>query len=52
MKMSSFEFMLKNEARKLMDLAIPLWHKDHFKEVVEMVKGREEKYTQTNKLFE
>jgi fructose-1,6-bisphosphatase len=52
MKISLFELMLKNEARKSMDLTIPIWYKYHFKEVVEMVKGCEEKYTRTKKLFE
>jgi hypothetical protein len=40
------------EIRKLMDLTIPMGQRDHSKEVVEMVKGREEKYAQANKLLE
>jgi len=51
MKMFSFELMLKNEMRKSMELAIPMWHKYHFKEGVEMVKGSEEKYTWTKEVF-
>ncbi len=35
-----------------MDLTIPMGLKDHSKEVVEMVKGHEEKYTQAKKLLE
>ncbi len=45
MKMSSFELALGKEAKKSMDLTIPMGQKDHSKEVVEMVKGHEEKYT-------
>lgn len=36
----------------LMDLAIPMRQTNHSKEVVEMVKGREELYAQTKKLLE
>jgi hypothetical protein len=36
---------LGKEVKKLMDLTIPMGWKDHSKEVVEMVKGHEEKYT-------
>jgi hypothetical protein len=43
-KMSSFELVLGKEARKPMDLAIPMGDKYHSKEVVKMVKGHEEKY--------
>ncbi len=35
-----------------MDLAIPIWQIYHSKEIVEMVKGCEEKYTQAKKLLE
>jgi hypothetical protein len=35
-----------------MDLIIPMGWKDHSKEVVEMVKGHENKYTQSKKLLE
>jgi hypothetical protein len=35
-----------------MDLAIPMGHRDHSKEVVEMVKGQEDKYTWTKKLLQ
>jgi hypothetical protein len=35
-----------------MDLAIPMGWKDHSKEVVEMVKGCAELYTQAKKLLE
>jgi hypothetical protein len=44
-KMFSFKLTLGKETRKLMDLAIPMGHRDHSKEVVEMVKGQEDKYT-------
>ncbi len=43
-KMSSFELALGKEARKPMDLAIPMRCKYHSKEVVKMVKGCEVKY--------
>jgi hypothetical protein len=46
-----FELMSGNEAKKLMDLAIPVGRRNHSKEVVEMVKGHEEKYTQAKKLL-
>jgi hypothetical protein len=39
MKISSFELTLGEEARKPMDLAIPMGWKDHSKEVVEIIKG-------------
>ncbi len=52
MKMSPFELMLGKEAKKPMDLAISMGCKDHSKEVVEMVKGREEKYARAKKLLE
>jgi hypothetical protein len=42
-KMSSFELTLGKEARKPMDLTIPMGHRYHSKEVVKMVKGREKK---------
>jgi hypothetical protein len=35
-----------------MDLAIPMGWKDHSKEVVEMVKGHEDKYAWAKKLLE
>jgi hypothetical protein len=35
-----------------MDLTIPMRQTNHSKEVVEMVKGREELYAQTKKLLE
>jgi hypothetical protein len=44
-KMFSFKLTLGKETRKLMDLAIPMGRRDHSKEVVEMVKGQEDKYT-------
>jgi hypothetical protein len=50
--MPSFELMLRKEAKKLMDLAIPMGCKFHSKEVVEMVKGHEEKYARTKKFLE
>ncbi len=50
--MSLSELTLGKEAKKLMDLTIPMGCKDHSKEVVKMVKEREEKYAQTNKLLE
>jgi hypothetical protein len=50
--MSSFELTLGKEAKKPMDLTIHVGCKDHSKEVVEMVKGHEEKYTQAKKLLE
>jgi len=37
-KMSSFELSLGKEAKKPMDLAIPMGWRDHSKEVVEIVK--------------
>ncbi len=43
-KMFLFELMLGRKAKKIMDLAIPMGHKDHSKEVMEMVKGHEKKY--------
>ncbi len=45
-KMSSFELTLGKEAKKPMDLTIHVGCKDHSKEVVEMIKGHEEKYAQ------
>ncbi len=42
--MSLFELALGKEAKKPMDLAIPMGRKGHSKEVVEMVKEHEEKY--------
>jgi hypothetical protein len=42
--MFSFELAVEKETRKPMDLAIPMGCKYHSKEVVIMVKGREEKY--------
>ncbi len=52
MKMSMFEPALGKEAKKPMDLAIPMGKRDHSKEVVEMVKGLEELYARTKKLLE
>jgi hypothetical protein len=43
-KMSSFKLTLGKEAMKSINLAIPMGRKDCSKEVVEMVKGHEEKY--------
>ncbi len=51
-KMFSFKLTLGKEAKKLMDLTIPMGRKDHSKEVVEMVKGQEEKCTETKKLLQ
>ncbi len=44
--------MLGKEAKKLMDLAIPMGCRYHSNEVVKMVKGFEETYAQTKKLLE
>ncbi len=52
MKMSMFEPTLGKEAKKPVDLAIPMGKRDHSKEVVEMVKGLEELYARTKKLLE
>jgi AAA15 family ATPase/GTPase len=52
MKMFPFELMLGKEEKKTMDLTISMGCKDHSKEVVEMVKGREEKYARAKKLLE
>jgi hypothetical protein len=52
MKMSPFELMLGKEAKKPMDIAISMGCKDHSKEAVEMVKGREKKYARAKKLLE
>ncbi len=41
-----FELALGKEARKPMDLTIPMGWRDHPKEVVEMVKKHKEKYAQ------
>jgi hypothetical protein len=43
---------LGKEAKKPMDLTIPMGWKDHSKEAVEMVKGHEKKYTQAKKVLE
>jgi len=43
---------LGKEAKKPMDLAIPMGKKDHSKEVVKMVKRLEELYAQAKKLLE
>jgi hypothetical protein len=51
-KMFLFELALGEKAKKLMDLTIPMWLRDHSKEVVEMVKGQEEKYIWTKKLLQ
>jgi hypothetical protein len=50
--MSPFELALGNETRKAMDLAIPMGWIYHPREIVEMVKGREKKYTRAKKLLE
>ncbi len=46
-----FQLTLGKEAKKSIDLTIPKGKKNHFKEMMEMVKGREEKYAQTNKFL-
>jgi hypothetical protein len=51
-KMFSFKLTLGKKAKKLMDLTIPMGQKDHSKEVVEMVKGQDEKCTQANQLLQ
>jgi hypothetical protein len=50
-KMSLFELALGKEAKKPMDLAIPMGLKDHSKKTVKMVKGCEKLYAQANKLL-
>jgi hypothetical protein len=50
--MFSFKLTLGKEARKSMDLSIPIGRKYHSKEVVEMVKGHKERYAQAKKLLE
>ncbi len=50
--MSLFELRLGKKVRKPMDLVIAMGQRDHSKEVMEMVKGREELYAQTKKLLE
>ncbi len=50
--MSPFELALGKEARKPMDLSIPMGHNDHSNEVMEMVKRHEKKYAQAKKLLE
>jgi hypothetical protein len=50
--MSLFELAFGKEAKKPMDLTIPMGRKDHSKEVVEMVKGHEKLYTLAKKLLE
>jgi hypothetical protein len=52
LKMSSFELTLGKEAKKSMDLTIPIGRKNHSKEVVEMVEGCEKKYARAKKLLE
>jgi hypothetical protein len=42
--MSLFKLTLKKEARKPMDLTIPIGQRDHSKEVVKMVKECEKLY--------
>jgi len=44
MKMFPSKLTLGKEARKLMDLTIPMGCRDHSNEAVKMVKGLEEKY--------
>jgi hypothetical protein len=52
MKMFLFELMLGKETEKLMDWTIPMGHRSHSKEAMEVVKGCKEKYTWTKKLLE
>jgi uncharacterized protein YecT (DUF1311 family) len=52
MKMFSSELTLGKEAKKLMDLAIPMGCRNHSNEAMKMVKGLEEKYAQAKKLLE
>jgi hypothetical protein len=52
MKMFLFELVLGKEGKKPMDLTIPMGQKNHSKEVVKMVKGREELYARAKKLLE
>jgi hypothetical protein len=44
-----FELMLGKQTRRLMDLAISMGQRNHFKELVEMIMGCEEKYARANK---
>jgi hypothetical protein len=50
--MFPLELTLGKEIRKPMHLAIPMGQIDHSKEVMEMVKGCEEKYVRANKFLE
>jgi hypothetical protein len=47
-----FKLLLGKEIRKLMNLVIPMGHRNHYKEGVEVVKGCGEKYAQATKLLE
>jgi hypothetical protein len=51
-KMSPCEFVLRKEAKKPMDLAIPMGQMEPSKESIGMVKGHEELYTQAKKNLE
>jgi hypothetical protein len=42
-KMPLFKLALGKEAKRSMDLTIPMGQRDHSKEVVEMVKGHKKK---------
>jgi len=50
--MSPSELMLGKEARKLMDLTIPMGCKEHFYEAMKMIKRLEKINAQTKKLLE
>lgn len=49
-KMSLFELTLGNETTKPMNSTIPMGHRDHSKEVVEMFKGHGEKMLESKLL--
>ncbi len=50
--MSPCELVLRKEAKKPMDLAIPMGQREPSKESIGMVEGHEELYTQAKKLLE
>jgi hypothetical protein len=50
--MFPFKLALGKEVKKLMDLVIPMGWRDHSKETVGMIKGREEKNAWAKKLLE
>jgi hypothetical protein len=50
-KMFPFELALGKEAKKLMDLVIPMGWRNHSKETVGTIKGCEEKYAWAKKLL-